>query len=91
VYNAPPKVTSNWFPERERPYATMVGAGATFLGISIGFMVPTFFVSEFDVTANYTQTELDTFRHQVFTMFLWILVWTSAVTFLVLVFFKSKP
>lgn len=26
LYNSPAKVTTNWFPQKERPVATMVGA-----------------------------------------------------------------
>ena len=47
-FNAPTKVTSNWFAEDERAFATMIGANANLLGIMLGFLLPSLFVSPFD-------------------------------------------
>jgi hypothetical protein len=87
LYNAP----ANWFAENERSYATMIGTCSTFLGISVGFIVPAIFVSEYDVTKTYTQAEIDSFRAEVVSMFVWISIWSTAVSLLVLLFFKDKP
>ena len=48
LYNAPAKVTSNWFAEKERALATMIGTLSNFVGLSLGFIVPVAFVSNYD-------------------------------------------
>ena len=40
IYNAPTKVSAFWFPEKERVYATTIGANASLLGITIGYLFP---------------------------------------------------
>ena len=47
LYNSPAKVTTNWFPQSERPMATMVGAQMNIFGIFMGFLVPGFFVDKY--------------------------------------------
>ena len=47
LYNAPAKVTTNWFPQKERPMATMVGTGMNIFGIFVGFLLPGFFVNSY--------------------------------------------
>jgi len=44
IINAPTKITSNWFAENERSFATMVGACANIFGICVGFFLPYLFV-----------------------------------------------
>jgi hypothetical protein len=45
IYNAPVKVTGNWFGDGERAVATMTGSSANLLGVVLGFFLPKFFVS----------------------------------------------
>jgi len=40
LYNAPAKVTTNWFSEKERAIATMIGTNANIFGVLIGCYVP---------------------------------------------------
>ena len=47
LYNTPAKVTSNWFPKKERPMATMVGAQMNLLGIFVGFLLPRLFIDAY--------------------------------------------
>jgi hypothetical protein len=47
LYNAPGKVTSNWFPTKERPLATMVGTQMNIFGIFVGFLLPAIFVDKY--------------------------------------------
>jgi len=56
--NAPAKLTTNWFPESERAFATMVGTNCIISGIVIGFVFPAVFVSHFDDNKIYTAAEL---------------------------------
>jgi hypothetical protein len=59
LYNAPAKVTSNWFATHERAYATMIGTSANTLGIAIGFLLPSLFIHQYYAAKDYTQEELD--------------------------------
>ena len=47
MYNSPAKVTTNWFPQSERPVATMVGTQMNVFGIFIGFLVPQIFLDPY--------------------------------------------
>lgn len=62
IYNAPAKVTSNWFAESERSFTTMIGTASIILGITLGFFMPPLFISEYDESVAYTQAELDGFK-----------------------------
>jgi len=55
LYNAPAKVTSNWFAEKERAVATMVGTLSSFVGLSLGFVVPVLIISPYYDTQSYTE------------------------------------
>ena len=44
IYNATAKVSSNWFPEKERPFATMIGSCSNILGIMAGCLLPIFII-----------------------------------------------
>ena len=63
IYNATAKVSSNWFNENERPFATMIGSCASILGIMIGFLFPIFFIGEFDEFAAYTPEQISEYRN----------------------------
>lgn len=48
MYNAPAKVTSNWFPLNERSVSTMIGAQANVLGVVLGFLVPKAMITSYE-------------------------------------------
>ena len=58
MYNAPAKVTSNWFPRNEAAIATTIGAQANVLGVLIGFILPGFFINSYDEEAVYTEKDI---------------------------------
>jgi hypothetical protein len=43
LYNAPSKVSVNWFPKKERIFATSLGAYANIFGVAAGCFVPSLF------------------------------------------------
>ena len=47
TYNAPALVTTNWFPQHERPIATMAGTQMGNFGIFIGFLLPSIFIDSY--------------------------------------------
>ena len=53
LYNAPAKVSSNWFAFNERPVATMIGTTTNVAGVGLGFLVPLWFIG------SYTRGERD--------------------------------
>ena len=55
MYNAPAKVTSNWFPKEEAAIATTIGAQANVAGVLIGFILPGFFIDAYEEDVVYTQ------------------------------------
>ncbi|CDW85706.1 major facilitator superfamily protein [Stylonychia lemnae] len=48
LYNAPPKISANWFGKKERLYSTSVAANANTLGVAIGYFIPALFVKDED-------------------------------------------
>ena len=55
IYNAPAKVTSNWFTAKYRVISTMLGTTANLLGNLLGFLLPNFFITpKFDRFQTYT-------------------------------------
>lgn len=44
TYNAPAKLSANWFEPKSRTVATMFGVNANILGNLLGFLIPRFFV-----------------------------------------------
>jgi hypothetical protein len=49
LFNAPAKLSANWFGENERVYSTSIGFNSNFLGIGIGVLIPSLFIEEGDV------------------------------------------
>jgi FLVCR family feline leukemia virus subgroup C receptor-related protein len=49
LYNAPTKISSEWFPEGERIRATAIGAYANIFGVALGCFVPALFFSDDDL------------------------------------------
>ena len=50
MYNAPAKVTSNWFPKNEAAIATTIGAQSNVAGVLLGLVLPGMIISPFDET-----------------------------------------
>ena len=48
IINSPTLVTTNWFKEKERPIATMIGTMTNVSGIVVGFLLPMLFITEYD-------------------------------------------
>ena len=47
LYNSPALVTTNWFPQKERSIATMVGTQMNVFGVLLGFLLPLFFIDNY--------------------------------------------
>lgn len=45
LYNAPSKVTGNWFDQGQRSTATMIGNNANVFGQLLGFLLPGFLIT----------------------------------------------
>jgi hypothetical protein len=43
MYNAPSILSANWFPKKERIFATSFGAYANILGVAAGCFIPSIF------------------------------------------------
>jgi len=55
MYNAPSKVTGNWFLARQRTISTMIGTTANLLGNLLGFLLPIIFIyPNYDRFQTYT-------------------------------------
>ena len=91
LYNAPAKVTSNWFPQKERPMATMAGTQMNIFGIFIGFLLPGFFVDTYSDDVILTPSLADSYKQQMFNMLLAVSIASTVIMILVLLFFKEKP
>ena len=62
MYNAPALVTTNWFPQNERPMATMVGTQMNIFGIFVGFLVPRIFLDSYEEGQPLTPAMEDNFK-----------------------------
>ncbi len=40
TFNAPAKLSANWFGEKERIFSTSVAVNANILGVGLGFIIP---------------------------------------------------
>jgi len=57
MYNAPSKVTANWFPKKMTIVATMVGTTSNLLGNLLGFFLPRIFIKpKFDKKSVVTES-----------------------------------
>jgi hypothetical protein len=65
-YNAPAKLTANWFPEGEMPFAMTIACYSNVLGCIIGFLLPSLFIGDFEPDVIYSEDELDLFRSQTY-------------------------
>jgi hypothetical protein len=85
IFNAPAKVSANWFGENERVFATSVGLNANMLGSAIGCLMPSFFVNDDD------QQDSDLSKIGIFNMLFWTSIFGSITLVLVYFAFKDKP
>ena len=54
TYNAPAKLSTNWFSYQERAIATMIGTSANILGVTLGFLLPSLFIDDYVAGGGYT-------------------------------------
>lgn len=83
--NGPAKLSSNWFGEKERNFATTLGAQANVLGISLGCFLPSIFVQDSDLHDPVSA------KTHIFYVMLVTSIVSTAVTLPVLFTFKDKP
>eukprot|EP00347_Sterkiella_histriomuscorum_P005469 403356498 len=85
TYNAPAKLSANWFGEKERVYATSFGANASTFGIAAGFFLPSVFISD-----DISQSE-DFVRQQTFWLLMTVSIAGSVILLLVIFLLQDKP
>ena len=85
IYNAPAKVSAIWFGQNERVYATMIAANVNLLGISIGYYIPSWFISAED------QNNEESLRKDIFLIMLTLAIFCQALLIIMFFFFKEKP
>ena len=85
IYNAPTKISANWFPEGERILSTSIGAYANVLGIAIGCFVPSIFFDEKDLS------DKDSAKKHSVQMNLLLAIIATVIVVLTLIFLKDKP
>ena len=83
IYNAPAKLSANWFGEKERIYATSIGANANLLGVAIGYFVPALFVGDNDTG--------ETAKQHVFHLMISVSVLSTLILLPVILTFQDKP
>ena len=91
LYNAPALVTTNWFPQKERSVATMVGTQMNVFGVLLGFLLPMIFIDPYEKDQKLNDEEKDSFRSQIFNMMLASALFSTVITLLVLFTFRDKP
>jgi hypothetical protein len=90
MYNAPAKVTGNWFPNDERSISTMIGTQANVLGVVLGFLLPGLFVSEYN-GEELTPEQTDEYVNEIFHMQLTLAIAGGVVCLLCIFLFEEKP
>lgn len=85
LYNAPTKISANWFPERERIVSTSIAAYANIFGIAFGCFVPSIFFTDAD------SLNPDDARKHAFEMSITLGCIATAVLIPVLLFVRDKP
>ena len=91
TYNAPAKLSTNWFSYQERAIATMVGTSANILGITLGFLLPSLFIDDYVADTEYTVEEKLTYKSQTRTMLIAFAIFSVCILMLIIFFFKEKP
>jgi MFS family permease len=91
IYNSPTKLTTDWFPEKERSIATTIGTSANIIGILLGFVLPGIFVDTYNSEIMYTESDFDKYRMQIKNLQLCIAGLATFFSILCLLFFKDGP
>ena len=62
IMSAPPRLSSVWFPPKERTFATAVMVGAQSIGIALAFIIIPYLTRHYDIhTMLYVNAELGLF------------------------------
>ena len=85
IINACPKISANWFPQKERIVATSVAAYANIFGVALGCFVPSIFFEDNDVNLP------EEARKHCFKMNLYLTIIATVILVLSLILFKDKP
>jgi len=85
IYNAPCKLSSQWFPENERVFATAVGTNANIFGIALGYFFPSIFIDKSDIS------NLLAAQTHIFWCLLTLSVISTLIAFPVIFTMKDKP
>ena len=85
IYNAPTKLSGNWFPEKERIRSTSIGANANVFGAAVGCFLASVFFDEKD------KTDKESARSRTINMNLILAIIATAILILTIVFLKDKP
>ena len=71
TYNAPAKLSSDWFKPEHRTTATMIAVNANIVGNLLGFFLPPAFIRpQFDREATLTLAQTNRYKQQIFTCLL---------------------
>lgn len=85
IINACPKISANWFHQKERIVATSVAAYANIFGVALGCFVPSIFFEDNDVNLP------DEAKKHCFKMNLYLTIIATVIMILSLILFKDKP
>ena len=91
LYNSPAKVTTNWFPQKERSIATMVGAQMNIFGIFSGFLIPSFFVDSYHDISQLNEETREAYKNQIFNMLVAVASFATVIALLVIITFRERP
>ena len=91
LYNAPALVTTNWFPQHERPMATMVGTQMNIFGIFIGFLLPSIFLDSYSEGQVLTDAMKDNYKQQMFNMMTFSASFALIIMIFVIISFRECP
>ncbi len=80
-----PKLSANWFPQKERIVSTSVGVNANIFGVVFGFFVPSIFFDDKDIDLP------DEAKLHCFKMNLYLTIVATIVFILSVFLFKDKP
>ncbi|CDW86707.1 UNKNOWN [Stylonychia lemnae] len=85
TYNAPAKISANWFGEKERLYSTSVAANANTLGIAIGYFIPALFVKDED------EFNVEDAKNHTWQLMMCVAIISTIILIPVAITFKDKP
>jgi len=91
IYNAPAKVSANWFPPEQRTAITMIGANASVFGCLLGFLIPGFFIKpNYKPENHYSPDQIEDYKTQMFQLLLFQAICVVVTWVLMLVTFRDK-